>query len=118
MIGNEIRRLRRRRGWTLRELAERSGIAEPNISQIERGRVDPRLSSLQRLLGALDAELTTQDRKAPTPLAEVSARARRGRQTLRRTGIASPEPLRRLARKAEMGEDIGDELERLEAMGK
>lgn len=48
-----IRAARRERGLTLAKLAALSGMNLSQISQIENGRVDVRLSSLQALAGAL-----------------------------------------------------------------
>jgi len=56
-VGEEIRRLRRDQGLTQRELASRAEIAQQNLSLYERGETAPRLSTLARLLDALDAEL-------------------------------------------------------------
>jgi len=42
-----------RAGWTQAELASRSGVAQPHISDILAGRRDPRASTLDRLLKAL-----------------------------------------------------------------
>jgi predicted transcriptional regulator len=48
---------RRRAGLTQRALATRTGIAQPTIARIERGRDDPRVSTLERLLRACDETL-------------------------------------------------------------
>ena len=45
-----LKRARRRAGLTQRELAERSGVAQPAISRIESGRVVPLVDTLDRLL--------------------------------------------------------------------
>lgn len=51
--GERLRELRRRRGWSLRNLAARSGIYPGSISRIERGRIRVREMTLRRLLRAL-----------------------------------------------------------------
>jgi transcriptional regulator with XRE-family HTH domain len=54
---NVVRTLRRRRRLlelSQRELAARAGIGEKHLGEIERGLRDPRLSTLIRLLDALD----------------------------------------------------------------
>jgi transcriptional regulator with XRE-family HTH domain len=43
---------RRRAGLTQRELASRTGMAQPAIARIERGRVIPSVATLDRLLRA------------------------------------------------------------------
>jgi predicted transcriptional regulator len=52
-----VRTLRKRRRileLSQRELAARAGIGEKHLGEIERGLRDPRLSTLLRLLDALD----------------------------------------------------------------
>jgi HTH-type transcriptional regulator/antitoxin HipB len=44
---------RRELGWSQRELAERSGIAQPVIARLEAGDNDPKVSTLSRLAHAL-----------------------------------------------------------------
>jgi transcriptional regulator with XRE-family HTH domain len=48
-----LKEWRERRGWSLRQLGERSGVSYPNLHGIESGRLDPRLSTLERLARAL-----------------------------------------------------------------
>lgn len=50
---------RRRAGLTQRALAEASGVAQPTIARIERGKDDPRVSTLARLLRVCDESLET-----------------------------------------------------------
>jgi predicted transcriptional regulator len=51
-VGSAVRRARRRAGLTQRALAARSGVAQPTIARIEQGQEDPRISTVERLLGA------------------------------------------------------------------
>lgn len=44
-------------GLSQREVASRARIGHGHLSQIETGRVDPKLSTLQRLADVLDIEL-------------------------------------------------------------
>jgi transcriptional regulator with XRE-family HTH domain len=71
-FGQNVRAARKARGWTQEELAERSGLAPVQISRIERGKREIRLSSLLRLMGALEAN-------ADALLAGVAAPRRTGR---------------------------------------
>lgn len=52
-IGPHIKQLRTRRRLTVRELAERSGIAHATISLIERDRTSPSIDTLSAMLDAL-----------------------------------------------------------------
>ncbi len=58
VIGNVFRRLRRERGITLRELAERAQVSVPYLSEIERGRKEPSSEILAAICRALELELT------------------------------------------------------------
>lgn len=53
MTGESIRRARRRRGWTQKELAERVGLSQTMISQIEAGRMKPAPSFLRQIRSVL-----------------------------------------------------------------
>lgn len=56
-FGEKIREVRERRALTLREVAERAGVSESLVSQIERNRVSPAIDTLLSLAGALDLDL-------------------------------------------------------------
>jgi transcriptional regulator with XRE-family HTH domain len=53
-VGQCIRSIREQRGWSLRALAERSGLSINAISLIERGENSPTVSTLHLLATALD----------------------------------------------------------------
>ncbi len=55
--GSLLRDARRRRGLTQTQLARRSATTQSYIGRIERGEVDPSLSTLQRLLHAMGYRL-------------------------------------------------------------
>jgi transcriptional regulator with XRE-family HTH domain len=57
-VGHHLRLLRARRGLSARELAERAGISPQSLSRIERGRHDIVFSTLQRLLAAMNLDLS------------------------------------------------------------
>lgn len=57
LVSSEIRRRRRERDWTLRDLAAASGIALGYISEIERGKKDPSLTTIMALAGALNMQV-------------------------------------------------------------
>jgi transcriptional regulator with XRE-family HTH domain len=53
VVGENVRRLRERRGWTQDQLAEASGIHPTYISGIERARRNATLAVVARLAEAL-----------------------------------------------------------------
>ena len=57
VLGQRLRELRRRRGETLTETAERAGISPQYLSEIERGLKDPSSEVLAAVTGALGATL-------------------------------------------------------------
>jgi transcriptional regulator with XRE-family HTH domain len=77
-LGPRIRSLRQARKVTLRALAERAGVTESFLSQVEREVTSPSIASVQRIARALDlgiAELFVDD----APLGRVVRRAERRR---------------------------------------
>jgi len=52
-VGPRLRLLRRSRQWTLKALADAAGCSESLVSRVERGQVEPSLSTLHRLCKAL-----------------------------------------------------------------
>jgi transcriptional regulator with XRE-family HTH domain len=53
-VGRTIRRLRQETGWSMSALAERAGLSQPFISQLESGAHTPSLQTLYRVAAALD----------------------------------------------------------------
>jgi transcriptional regulator with XRE-family HTH domain len=56
-LGDRVRKLRSERGLTIAELADRADLSVGLISQIERGRSNPSVRTLQRLRSALGVNL-------------------------------------------------------------
>jgi HTH-type transcriptional regulator/antitoxin HipB len=56
-IGEWLRQCRRDRGMTQDDLSSRSGITKPQISRIEGGIVDAKLSSIFALVAAMNLDL-------------------------------------------------------------
>ena len=52
-VGERLRVIRSRRRLTLREVAERAGLSESFLSQVERGRASASVASLRRIADAL-----------------------------------------------------------------
>ena len=77
-LGPRIRALRQARHLTLRELAERAGVTESFLSQVEREVTSPSIASVQKIARGLDlaiAELFIED----VPHGRVVRRAERRR---------------------------------------
>jgi len=53
VIVDDLKRLRRAAGLTQKQLAERAGVSQSLIARIERGTVDPRFSTVRRIVAAL-----------------------------------------------------------------
>ena len=62
MAGRMVRHARRRAGLTQRALAAKAGIPQETIARIERGRADPRVGTLDRLLEACEFGLELMPR--------------------------------------------------------
>ena len=53
----QLRRWREKRGLSLRQLAERSGVHHMSLFRLESDKLDPQLSTLLKLCAALDVTL-------------------------------------------------------------
>ena len=53
-LGKNLRAARKRLGLTQEEVAERSGLQAGEVSRIEAGKRDPRVSTVERLAAALE----------------------------------------------------------------
>lgn len=62
MAGRMVRDARRRAGLTQRQLSAKAGIPQETIARIERGRVDPRVMTIDRLLEACGHGLESMPR--------------------------------------------------------
>ncbi|HVL33205.1 MAG TPA: XRE family transcriptional regulator [Actinomycetota bacterium] len=57
-VGRRIRSLREARGLSLRDLAERSGVSAPMLSQVERGETSPTLAVAEKIAAGLTLSLS------------------------------------------------------------
>ena len=57
-IGPRVRALREAMDLSLRDLAERSGVSAPMLSQVERGETSPTLQIAARIAHGLDLRLS------------------------------------------------------------
>jgi transcriptional regulator with XRE-family HTH domain len=55
-LGEKLREVRERRALTLRAVAERAGVSESLVSQIERNRVSPAIDTLLAIADTLDLD--------------------------------------------------------------
>jgi transcriptional regulator with XRE-family HTH domain len=99
-IGQRIRARRVELGWTLAEVAEKSGLSLPYVSNLERGRGNPTLEALTALANALEVPLArlVGDQTTVEPLDVVLASA--------------PASLRQFSRSKEFQETVADLADR------
>jgi transcriptional regulator with XRE-family HTH domain len=57
-VGTRIRALREAMGFSLRDLAHRSGVSAPMLSQVERGETSPTLAVAARIASGLELTLS------------------------------------------------------------
>lgn len=62
-LAERLRELRTQQGWRLKDLSEKSGLSVPYLSDLERGRTNPSLDTLQTLAGSYS--LSVNDLLAP-----------------------------------------------------
>jgi len=88
----DLRRLRRSAGLTQKQLADKAGVSQSLIARIERGSVDPRFSTVNRILTALRAPVPTRNAKdlMSYPVEGVNAKetVRSTIEKMKRTGFS------------------------------
>lgn len=57
LVGENIRSLRKTKGWSQEELGERAALSYKFVGEIERGVVNPSLDSLLNIANALSIEI-------------------------------------------------------------
>jgi XRE family transcriptional regulator, regulator of sulfur utilization len=57
-VGARVRALREAMGLSLRDLAERSGVSAPMLSQVERGETNPTLAVAEKIASGLELTLS------------------------------------------------------------
>jgi len=80
-VGARVKALREAEGLSLRELAERSGVSAPMLSQVERGETSPTLTVAARIASGLDlrlSQLLRLDEQGAVTVVRASARRRGG----------------------------------------
>lgn len=57
-FGQRVRALRRERGWSQEEFADRAGLHRTYVSAVERGVRNPTLTVIERLAAALNISIS------------------------------------------------------------
>jgi transcriptional regulator with XRE-family HTH domain len=112
VLGRRVREARRRAGLTLAALGEQVGRPAPYLSQLENGKVEPKLglvADLARVLRCTTADLLEPD--APTRRAELEIELLRLQQRPAYQALGLPE----LKPSAKLGDEV---LEHLVALGR
>lgn len=111
----KLRRLRQMSRMSLTDVYKRTGVSRAQVSRIENGLTDPRMSTVTRLLTCYGATLGDVEAAAPTTmtLGEIRDRSQRGAARLARSGLGASDPIARLDRKASMQLDVSAEQEAL-----
>ncbi len=71
----EIKRLRKSAGLTQKEAAQKAGVSQSLIARIERGTVDPRLSTIRKIVAALTPSRNARSAKdlMSSPVVSIDA---------------------------------------------
>ena len=94
VLGHRVRHFRRRAGLTLAQLGERIGRPVPFLSQLENGKVEVRLTTINDLAGALACTaMELLDPTAPNRRAELEIQLERAQRHERFARLGLP-PLR------------------------
>jgi len=104
MIYEELRSQRGSLGITLEELAARTGIAAPNLSRLEQGRVDARISTITRVLSGLGLVIALVPVR-PRSVVDVRDRMSEGAARLASARLGARDVAARLEWKEERGLD-------------
>src|ERR1700730_3299553 len=81
VMGARVRALRESSGLSLRDLAERSGVSAPMLSQVERGETSPTLTIAARIatgLGLPLSQLLRPDEQGAVTIVRAPQRSRGG----------------------------------------
>jgi len=122
-VGSRLREIRKSRGFTQRQLAERAGAAHSLVSLIEKNHHSPSVASLRTILGGVPMTLAEFFNPGETPadrvffgkdeLTEIAAplgNGTKGRASLRQVGDPQPYNLQILHENFEPGADTGVEM--------
>jgi transcriptional regulator with XRE-family HTH domain len=114
-VGERLRELRRSRRATLRTIADRSGLSESFLSQVERGRSSASIASLRKIADALGISMADLFEPGGLPGPRVLRREERPALSfgiLGRKLLLTPKPLHNLevfAGELEVGGSTGEQ---------
>ena len=114
-VGERLRELRRIRRCTLRTIADRSGLSESFLSQVERGRSSASIASLRKIADALGVAMADLFEPGSLPGPRVLRRDERPALSfgiLGRKLLLTPKPLHHLevfAGELEVGGSTGEQ---------
>jgi transcriptional regulator with XRE-family HTH domain len=102
-----LRRLRESKRLSLTDVHDATGITRAQLSKIENGLADPRMSTVTSLLSLYGATLSEVESASGEyrTMVEVVTKARDGADRLRSVGLGPSVPDERLSRKAALGGD-------------
>jgi len=84
-LGHRLKRVRIDKGWTLKEVSERTGVARSTLSKIENGQMSPTYDVLQKITRGVDLDIVElfDQRRQSAPF---------GRRSVTRNGEGKPHP--------------------------
>ena len=94
-VGPRVKALREAMGLSLRDLAERTGVSAPMLSQVERGETSPTLAVAERIAGGLEltlSQLLRLDESDGVSVVRASDRRRAGGPDHRYEVLTPPLP--------------------------
>ena len=94
-VGTRVRALREAMDLSLRDLAERSGVSAPMLSQVERGETSPTLAVAERIAAGLDltlSQLLRLDERGHVVITRAGERRTRSRRGHRTEELTPPLP--------------------------
>lgn len=90
--GEDIRRLRKMMGLTQKKLAKKAGVSQSLIARIEKNSVDPRLSTVRKILGALslikEGKIAKDVMHSPVITVKITDTVRKAVELMRKHNIS------------------------------
>ena len=114
-IGGRLREIREFNRFSISDVSERTGVSRAQISLIENGKADPRLSTVVKLLSSYGSDLSDLEPmpEQVTSIDEIAAQAERAARRLEEVGLGPSDPQARLDLKASRNVDVEDERQAL-----